>query len=157
LSDCKEEGIHTLIGTFVEGLRDEEIKKEMRGETAARKDLTMEKIMELAGRQQIKMEASAESDDKKALKEGRERVVAPVISIQLDMSMCQRIVQEGSRQPTGGPGTAPMQQRIGGMGRMLMQNRMGSISKITHPVIFHSNSTCYNCGTPGHHTAECQF
>jgi len=51
LSDCKEAGIHTLIETFVEGLRDEEIKKEMRGKAAARKDLMMEKIMELAERQ----------------------------------------------------------------------------------------------------------
>jgi len=92
LSDCKEAGIYTLIETFVEGLRDKEIKKEMRGEAAARKDLTIEKIMELAKRQQIKMEVSAELDDKKALKEGRERVVAPIISIQLDTSTCQRIV-----------------------------------------------------------------
>jgi len=66
------------------------------------------------------MEASAEPDDKKAPKEGRERVVAPIISVQLNTSMCQRIVQEGSRQPTGGPGTAPMQQQIGGMRRMPM-------------------------------------
>ena len=73
-------------------MRDEEIKKEMRGEAVARKDLTMEKIMELAERQQIKMEELAEPDDKKALKEGRERVVAPIISIQLDTSTCQRIV-----------------------------------------------------------------
>ena len=111
--------------------------------------------MELAERQQIKMEELAEPDDKKALKEGRERVVAPIISVQLDTSMCQRIVQKGSRQPIGGPGTAPMQQRIGGMGRMPMQNRMGSISEITCPAIFHSNGTCYNCGTPRHHAAEC--
>jgi len=45
LSDCKEVGIHTLIETFVEKLRDEEIKKEMRGKTTTRKDLIMEKIM----------------------------------------------------------------------------------------------------------------
>jgi len=38
---------------------------------------------------------------------------------------------------------------------MLMQNRIGSIGKITCPVIFHSNSTCYNCSTPGYYTAEC--
>jgi len=38
---------------------------------------------------------------------------------------------------------------------MPMQNRMGSISEITRPVIFHSNGTCYNCGTPGYHAAEC--
>jgi len=38
---------------------------------------------------------------------------------------------------------------------MLMQNKMGSISKITYLVIFYSNSTCYNCSTPGHHTAKC--
>ena len=51
MSDCKEAGIHTLIEMFVEGLRNEEIKKEMRGEVAARKDLMMEKIMELVERQ----------------------------------------------------------------------------------------------------------
>ena len=71
------------------------------------------------------------------------------------MSMCQRIVQEGSRQPTGGLGMALMQQQIGSMGRMLMQNRMESIGEITHPVIFHSNSIYYNCGTPRYHAAEC--
>ena len=101
------------------------------------------------------MEVSAEPNNKKALKEGRERVIALVILVQLDMSMCQRIVQKGSRQPIGGPGTALMQQRIGGMGRRPMQNRMGSIGEITCPAIFHSNGTCYNCGTPGHYTVEC--
>jgi len=40
----------------------------------------------------MKMEALTEPNDKKALKEGRERVVAPIISIQLDTSTCQRIV-----------------------------------------------------------------
>jgi len=60
----------------------------MRGKVAARKDLTMKKIMELAERQQIKIEVLAEPDDKKALKEGRERVVAPVILVQLNTSMC---------------------------------------------------------------------
>jgi len=48
-----------------------------------------------------------------------------------------------------------MRQQIGGMERMPMQNRMESISKITHPAIFYSNSTCYNCGTPGHHAVKC--
>jgi len=36
---------------FIKGLRDEEIKKEMRGKVAAKKDLMIEKIMELAERQ----------------------------------------------------------------------------------------------------------
>ena len=58
---------------FVEGLRNEEIKKEMRGEATARKDLMIKKIMELAKRQQIKMEALTELNDKKAPKEGRKR------------------------------------------------------------------------------------
>ena len=88
MSDCKEAGIHTLIETFIKKLRNKEIKKEMRGKVAARKDLTMKKIMELAERQQIKIEVLAEPDDKKALKEGRERVVAPVILVQLNTSMC---------------------------------------------------------------------
>jgi len=35
---------------FVKGLRDEEIKKEMRGKAAAKKDLIIKKIMELAER-----------------------------------------------------------------------------------------------------------
>ena len=51
LSNRKEAGIHTLIEMFVEGLRNEEIKKEMRGEATARKDLMIKKIMELAKRQ----------------------------------------------------------------------------------------------------------
>jgi len=51
LSNCKEAGIHTLIEMFVEGLRNEEIKKEMRGEATSRKDLMIKKIMELAKRQ----------------------------------------------------------------------------------------------------------
>ena len=87
LSDYKEEGIHTLIETFIKGLRDKEIKKEMRGEAAARKDFMIEKIMELVKRQQIKIEALTELNNKKALKKGRERVVAPVIVIQLNISM----------------------------------------------------------------------
>jgi len=87
LSNYKEVGIYTLIETFIKGLRDKEIKKEMRGEAAARKDFMIEKIMELVKRQQIKIEALTELNNKKALKKGRERVVAPVIVIQLNISM----------------------------------------------------------------------
>jgi len=44
----------------------------MRREVAVRKDLTIKKIMKLVERQQIKMEALAEPNDKKAPKEERE-------------------------------------------------------------------------------------
>jgi len=120
LSDCKEAGIYTLIKTFVEGLRDEEIKKEIRGKVTARKDLTMEKII---------FDTTKYKHVRGLFKKGRQLI--------------------------RGPGMALMQQQIGGMRRMPMQNRMGSISEITHPAIFHSNSTCYNCDTLGHHTVEC--
>jgi len=36
---------------FIEGLRDEEIKKEMRRKAVAKKDLMIKKIMKLAKRQ----------------------------------------------------------------------------------------------------------
>jgi len=49
LSNCKEARIHTLIEIFVKGLRDEEIKKEMRRKAVVRKDLTIEKIIEYLG------------------------------------------------------------------------------------------------------------
>ena len=50
MSDYKEAGIYTLIEMFVKRLKNEKIKKEMRRKAAVRKDLMIEKIMELAER-----------------------------------------------------------------------------------------------------------
>jgi len=50
LSDYKEAGIYTLIEMFVKRLKNEKIKKEIRGKVAVRKDLTIKKIIKLGER-----------------------------------------------------------------------------------------------------------